>query len=422
MSEAPPPVKRDPYAALRIRDFSFYLGSRFTLTLAVQIQSVVAGFLVFNMTGDPLDLGYIGLAEAVPFIAISLFAGYLADIIRRKTIILWATGFLTLCALALAWLAYQPELMHRLGTGPIFGIVFCTGLARGFLGPVFPAFLSQLVPRSLYANAATWQSTTWQTAAIAGQSIGGLLAGFVGTDFAFAVSFGLVLLSFLFMTGVKNHPLPPREVEEKLSQKLTAGFRFVFRNQIMLSAFSLDLFAVFFGGAVAMIPAFTNVVFHLDKQAAGAALGFLRAAPGIGAILMGLFLAWFPPTRKAGRNLYIAVLGFGACIIGFALSQNLWLSFFLLLLSGAFDSISVVIRSTILQLMTPDHMRGRVSAVWGIFIGSSNEIGEFESGVAAHWLGIVPSVIFGGCMTMVVTIGVFFLAPKLRKINLERLD
>lgn len=410
----------DPYASLRIRDFSLFLSARFFLTLGVQIQSVVVGIQIYKLTGDAFALGQIGLAEAIPFLILSLFAGLVADVVRRKRIIVWATAFLLICSWALFAISINSNLLKELGTWPIYGIIFCTGIARGFLGPVFPAFLSQLVPRDLYANAATWQSNLWQTAAVAGPALGGILFGLGGAELAYGVCSSLITIALSIAFFITDHPLPPRQTREPLFQSLTSGFRFVFRNQIMLSAFSLDLFAVLFGGAVALIPVFADQVLHAGANA-DYVTGLLRAAPALGAILMGIVMAHYPPTRKAGRNLYIAVIGFGLCIIGFALSNQLWLSFSLLLLSGAFDNVSVVIRSTILQLLTPDDMRGRVSAVSGIFIGSSNEIGEFESGSAARLMGLRPSVVFGGCMTILVVLVVILTAPKLRKLNLNEL-
>lgn len=417
-------TKHDPYAALRIRDFSIYLSARFCLTLGVQIQSVVVGLQIYKLTpgstsDKALSLGYIGMAEAIPFILLALFTGHVADIVRRKIIMQFSTGFLLLCSWSLFYISSDKTLLASLGTLPIYGIIFCTGIARGFLGPVFPAFQAQLVPRALYANAATWNTNLWQTAAVLGPALGGLLMG-ISIEFSYGVSSSLMTASFLLMFLLTNHPVPLKDKKEKLKESLTAGIRFVFSNQIMLSALSLDLFAVLLGGAVAMIPIFAHDVLHLGANA-DMAVGFMRAAPAVGSILMGIGLAYFPTTRKAGRNLYIAVTGFGLCIIGFAFSTNIYLSLALLFLSGAFDMVSVVIRHTIMQLMTPDDMRGRVSAVNSIFIGSSNEIGEMESGLAARLMGLIPSVAFGGCMTVLVASGVMFLAPKLRRLNLDKM-
>jgi MFS family permease len=411
---------KDPFASLRIRDFSMYLLTRFFLTLGVQVQGTVVAIQIYKLTHDPFQIGMIGLAEAIPFIGLSFFAGYVADVVPRKKIILWAVSFLLLASWALWFISLDPVKLKSFGTWPIYGIIFCTGLSRGFLGPVFPAFLSQLVPRALYANATTWQANLWQTAAVTGPAMGGLLIGFFGIGTAYFTSASLIGAALVCMLWVQNHPLPPLEKKEPLLQKLSAGFRFVFSNQIMLSALSLDLFAVLFGGVTAMIPVFADQVLHAGKEA-DYITGILRAAPAAGAILMGILLAKFPPSRNAGRNLLIAVIGFGLCMIAFAFSKWVWLSFAILLCSGAFDQVSVVIRHTILQLMAPDEMRGRIAAVNGIFIGSSNEIGEFESGLAARSLGLRPSVVFGGCMTIGVVIATFFLAPKLRKLNLEKM-
>ncbi len=425
MAENPNSIRRDPYAALRIRDFSIYMAARFCLTLGVQIQAVVVGIQIYKLapggTADKaLAMGYVGLAEAIPFILLAIFAGHVADIIKRKRIIQFSTGFLMICSWLLFYVSSEKTLLASLGTYPIYGIIFCTGIARGFQGPVFPAYLSQLIPRNLYTNAATWNGNVWQTAAVLGPAIGGLLMGLISIEFSYGVSAALITMSFLLFIPLTNHSLPLKEKKEKLKESLTAGFRFVFKNQIMLSALSLDLFAVLLGGAVAMIPIFAHEVLHLGNKA-DMAVGFLRSAPAVGSILMGIALAHFPPTRKAGRNLYIAVTGFGLCIIGFAFSTNVFLSLFFLLLSGSFDMVSVIIRHTILQLATPDEMRGRVAAVNGIFIGSSNEIGEMESGATAKMMGLIPSVAFGGCMTVLVVSGIMFLAPKLRKLNLDKM-
>ncbi len=425
MNEEKHIIKKDPYAALRIRDFSIYLAARFCLTLGVQIQGVVVGLQIYNLaTGSTADkalrLGFIGLAEAIPFIILALFAGHVADIVARKRIMQFSIGFLLVCSWALFYITFDKTLLTSLGTLPIYGIIFCTGIARGFLGPAFPAFQSQLVPRKLYANASTWNTNLWQTAAVLGPALGGLLMGLISIEFSYGVCSSLITLSFFLLIPVFNHPVPIKEKKEKLKDSLTAGIRFVFSNQIMLSALSLDLFAVLLGGAVGMIPIFAHDVLHMGDKA-DMVVGFMRAAPAVGSIMMGIGLAYFPTTKKAGRNLYIAVTGFGICIIGFAFSTNIYLSLTLLFFSGAFDMISVVIRHTIMQLMTPDEMRGRVGAVNSIFIGSSNEIGEMESGLAARLMGLIPSVAFGGCMTVLVASGVMFLAPKLRALNLDKM-
>lgn len=418
-------LRQDPFAVLRIRDFSIFMLMRFFLILGVQIQVVIVGIQIYNLTpgstGEKaLAMGFIGLAEAIPFILIAIFAGHVADRINRKKIILFSIAFLLLASWTLFYISFNKIYLASLGTFPIYGIIFCTGIARGFLAPTLPAYQSQLIPRALYANAATWNGNIWQTASVVGPAIGGLLMGFGNISVAYAVSASLVTFSFLIILPITNVPVPKNEIKEKLSNSLTAGFRFVFKNQIMLSALSLDLFAVLLGGAVAMLPIFAHEVLNLGANA-DMAVGFMRAAPAVGSIIMGIFLAYYPPTKKAGRNLYIAVTGFGICMIAFALSTNIYLTLVILILSGSFDMVSIIIRTTIMQLTTPDNMRGRVAAVNGIFIGSSNEIGQMESGLAARLIGLIPSVIFGGCMTVLVVSGIMYVAPKLRKLNLDQI-
>jgi MFS family permease len=274
--------------------------------------------------------------------------------------------------------------------------------------------MPQLLPKELYANGATWSSNTWQTAAVAGPAIGGIVYGFTSLEVSFVLVVALMLTALFLFARVPITELPPRTERESIFDSIKSGLSFVFNKQVMLAAISLDLFAVLFGGAVALLPVFASDILHIGPQG----LGFLRAAPFVGSIVMGLFLAYNPPTIHAGRNLFLAVAGFGLATVGFAFSMNVILSFVMLFLTGAFDNISVVIRQTILQTMTPDNMRGRVSSVNQIFISSSNEIGAFESGLTAQLFGTVPSVVFGGCMTMVVVISTFFLAPKMRKLKL----
>lgn len=388
-----------PYAALIIPDFRLYISSRFCVTLAIQIQSVVVAWQVYEMTKDPLSLGLIGLAEAIPSISVSLYAGHIADIIQRKKIIL--TCLLTLLACSVALFLFTTRLGYDVlayGTYPIYTVIFVSGLARGFLTPALFSFMPQLVPRNLYSNAVTWNSTLWETATIGGLAFGGLLYGFFGITVAYAVDALLTLTGLFLMTSVAGKPLPPLTGEEGVAEKIKAGLRFVFHNKIILGAISLDLFAVLFGGAVALLPIFAEEILHVGPVG----LGVLRASPSIGALFMAFYITHHPMIKNTGKILLYCVAGFGVCMILFALSVNFWISLFILMASGAFDCVSVIIRSTLLQTLTPENMKGRVSAVNHIFIGSSNEIGMFESGVVARLMGTVPSVIFGGCMTLAV--------------------
>jgi MFS family permease len=386
-----------PYAALRIRDFRLYILSRFCVTLAIQIQSVVVAWQVYEITHDPLSLGLIGLAEAIPSIAVSLYAGHVADIMERKKIILLCVITLLMCSLCLLFFTLDAGTsILAIGVLPIYTVIFLSGISRGFLSPAQFSFMPQLVPRELYTNAITWNSTLWETATIAGLALGGLIYGFFGITAAYSVDALLVLAGLFLVSSVGNKPLPETTSEEGVAEKIKAGLRFVFHNKIILSAISLDLFAVLFGGAVALLPIFAEEILHVGPVG----LGVLRASPSIGALIMAFYMTHHPMTKNAGKILLYCVAGFGLCMIFFALSTNFWLSLFLLMVSGAFDCVSVIIRSTLLQTRTPENMKGRVSAVNHIFIGSSNEIGMFESGVMARLIGTVPSVVLGGCLTL----------------------
>jgi len=384
------------YAALRLRDFRTFISARFCVTLAVQIQAVVVGWQVYEMTHDPLSLGLIGLAEAIPSIAVSLYAGHVADVVPRRRIILLCITTLVLCSTALLWFTASPVVLPAYGVVPIYSVIFISGIARGFLTPALFAFMPQLVPRALYQNAVSWNSTLWEMASIGGPPIGGLVYGFFGITAAYAVDVLLMMGGLLLVLSVAARPMPAVTEEQSMTAKIKAGLSFVFRNKIILSAISLDLFAVLFGGAVALLPIFAAEILHVGKVG----LGFLRAAPGVGALLMAIYLTHHPIKKHMGKILLYAVAGFGVCMIAFAVSKNFWLSMGVLMMSGAFDCVSVIIRSTLLQTLTPENMKGRVSAVNNIFIGSSNEIGAFESGVAARALGVIPSVLFGGLMTL----------------------
>jgi MFS family permease len=405
----------DAYASLKINDFKWFVVARFLLTFAIQMQSVIVGWQIYEITHDALSLGLIGLSEALPFLSISLFAGHVADVVTRKKIILISNIVYLLSASALFLVSTRFHIvLVEHGVFPIYLIIFFTGLARGFMSPAQGAFVAQLVPRNLFGNASTWNSLAWQLAEVMGPATGGLIYGFSGIGNAYLVVIIMSSAGFLFFTKVQNKPLPVRTSRESFRQSLSAGLKFVFKEQIILSAITLDMFAVFFGGAVSVLPIFADRVLHIGAKG----LGFLRAAPAMGEIIMSVIQAHNPFFKNAGRNLLTCVFGFGISMILFALSTSFYFSLFVLFLSGLFDNVSVIIRATIIQLYTPDEMRGRVSAVNGIFIGSSNELGSFESGIAAKFLGLVPSVIFGGSMTLIVVTAIQTFAPKLRKLKL----
>jgi MFS family permease len=407
-------IPSGPYAALKISDFRLFISARFCVTLAIQIQAVVVAWQVYEITKDPLSLGLIGLAEAIPSVGVALYAGHIADSVQRKRIIVICLATLLLCSMAL--LSFTVDLGESLlsyGVTPIYTVIFISGIARGFLTPAIFSYMPQLVPREIYSNAITWNSTLWETATIGGPALGGFLYGFLGITAAYLTDVLLMFSGLVLAIGIVTKELPEKTEEQGVIEKIRSGLRFVFRNPIILGAISLDLFAVLFGGAVALLPIFADEILGVGKQG----LGVLRSAPSVGALLMAFYITHHPIMRNTGKILLSCVAGFGVCMILFALSTNFWLSLFLLMLSGMFDCISVIIRQTLLQTLTPENMKGRVSAVNHIFVGSSNEIGMFESGVAARLMGVVPSVIFGGCMTILVVGVTSWVAKSLRTLQ-----
>lgn len=402
-----------PYASLAIPDFRRLLLSHGALTLAREAQIVVVGWQVYALTRDPLTLGLIGLAEALPYIAVALYAGHVADRTERHRVAVIGTIAMVLSAIALLALTIVPGAIRADRLWPVYLIISLSATARSFMRPAVVALSAEVVPRELFANAIAWRTSSWHLAAVVGPATGGLLYGFAGATAAYiAVVVGMVASLLAILTVVhRTSPAPP-ENEMPLGDSLKLGLRFVWGEQVLLAAMTLDLFAVLFGGAVALLPAFAQL---LDAGPQG--LGMLRAAPAAGSILMGIVIAHRPPMRRAGPALLVCVAAFGVCMVLFALSRNFWLSFVLLFTSGVVDNVSVVIRSTLLQSRTPPHMLGRVSAVNQIFIGASNEIGAFESGLAARLLGVVPSVVLGGCMTLLVVAVTAWRSPVLRRLR-----
>lgn len=408
-------LKKDPYAPLRIPDFRLFISARFLVTLAVQIQGTVVAWQVYDLTHEPLALGYIGAAEVIPSVLVSLLgAGHVADIVQRKKIILSCVFVLLICSVALLLFTLHPENTIAIyGTLPIYSVIVLSGVARGFLTPALFSFMPQLVSRDLYPSAVTLNSTLWQIGLIAGPPIGGFIYGIYGITASYVADAALVSCGLLLLSFVGAKPLPAHDKTESMFERLSAGLKFVFENKLVLSAISLDLFAVLFGGAVAMLPFFADEILHIGPEG----LGILRAAPGIGAVAIAFYLLHFPLKKHAGKILLVAVAGFGLCMIAFALSTSFWLSLAILILSGAFDGVSVLIRGTLLQTLTPENMKGRVSAVNNIFIGSSNELGMVESGIAANAFGVVRSVVLGGCVTICVVLVTAWKATTLRKLQ-----
>jgi MFS family permease len=403
----------DSYAALRHREFRWFIVSMFAMVVSSQLQAVVVGWQVYRITHDPLSLGLIGLAEALPFIAIALPAGYLADRRNRRAISVAALFVLACCSITLYALSATPTLLARVGVVPVYVVIFVSGVARGILQPARQALSAEIIPRSMFQNAIAWRSSTWQIASVIGPAIGGLLYGFAGAQISYAVAALLMLAALAAFLMMRYTPVPRAMQNESMVAELLTGLRFVWSEHAILAALSLDLFSVFLGGAEALLPVFASEILKVGPQG----LGLLRAAPAAGAVTMGIFLAHRPPFRRAGRTMLLAVAVFALAIVGFGLSRSFFLSLGLLALSGMADNVSVVIRSTLIQLLTPSQMLGRVSAVNSIFIGSSNELGAFESGVAARLFGTVPAVVLGGSAALLVVGLTARLVPRLRNLG-----
>jgi MFS family permease len=407
------PPRHDPYATLRIFNFRWFIYSLLAMTIATQIQAVVVSWQIYELTRDPLSLGLIGLAEAVPFIGFALFAGHVADRARRLRVSLIALVVLLCCSLTLFGFTLHPGIIGPGRIWPIYAVIFCSGIARSFLQPARSALGAEVVPRELYPNAVTWRSSTWQFAEVVGPAIGGLVYGFGSARAAYGVDAGLMAAGLFSLARMRVVPKHSMAAAESFLDSLATGVRFVRGQPLVLGALTLDLFSVLFGGAVALLPVFAAEILHVGPQG----LGILRASPAVGAVVMSLVLAHRPPLQRAGRTLLSSVALFGLAMIGFGLSRDFLLSTALLALSGMADTVSVVVRSTLLQVMTPDHLLGRVAAVNAIFIGSSNELGAFESGTAARLIGTVPSVVLGGMATLLVVATTALKVPELRHLR-----
>lgn len=402
------------------KDFRFFIAARLSFTIAILMQSVVVGWQMYELTKDPLALGLVGLAEAIPAILTALISGTIVDSNDRKKVLLFAYVMMFISSVLL-FLASSDFFIEVISVKifVIYCVVFITGISRGFYMPAAQALLGQIVRKDLYAYAVSWNASVWQIGAITGPAIGGFVYGFFGVNITYGFIIGFIFLAILFLSSISKIDLPLNTVKGlSVFDKLTSGIKFVFNKKIVLGSMSLDLFAVLFGGATALLPIFASDILDVGPKG----LGILRAAPSVGAVIVSLYLTKRPPVKRTGEVLFACVAAFGVCMVVFALSSDFYLSVAALALSGGFDSISVIIRQTILQIYTPDEMKGRVAAVNSIFIGSSNEIGAFESGFAAKFLGVVPSVVFGGIMTIVVVISSLFIFPDLKKMELKNQD
>ena len=394
--------KQDAFAALRYRDFSIITVNQFCLTLAILIQEIIVAYSLYKITKDPLTLGLIGLAEAIPFISLSLWGGYIADKFNKQLIMKICLFFSFPLPLVLWGLFHLYGLnqisVHVLALG-IYAVIFCFGVIRGFYSPSATSLKPFLIPRELYTNGATWTTIGWQSGVILGPMLGGFMLAFLGRGTSLLSVSILLFICFCLIMLLKKRSFPAIE-HENMWSSLGEGFRFIWKTKIVLWAISLDLVSVLFGGVVALLPIFAEDILKVGPEG----LGYLRAAPSIGALFTMIALTRFPPTHHAWRNMLLAVAGFGIFTIIFAFSSHMWLSLFALAMTGACDSISVVVRQTILQIFPPENMRGRVAAVNGMFVSSSNELGAFESGLAAKYMGTLAATLFGGCMTLAVVI------------------
>jgi MFS family permease len=406
-------MPHDPYGSLRYPPFRWFIVSLFAMTLGSQTQAVVVGWQMYALTHDPLALGLIGLAEALPYIGLALFAGHIADAANRRLISIVALVALLACSAGLLVFTVTPGFLTRHGVWPVYAAIFASGVARSFLQPARQALGAELIPRELYVNAAAWRTSTWQTAAVAGPALGGLLYGFAGAAAAYTVIVALLAIAAITFARVAYTPRLLDAVPVTVGEGLRSGLRFVFSQPVLLGALTLDLFSVFLAGSEALLPVFASEILRVGPQG----LGILRAAPAAGAVAMSLYLAHRRPIERAGPAMLLSVVIFALCIIGFGLSRSFWLSLTLLGVSGMADNVSVVIRSTLLQLMTPPALLGRVSAVNAIFVGSSNELGAFESGVAARLLGTVTAVVVGGVASLGVVGIVAARVPQLRRLK-----
>lgn len=406
------PRPNDAYAALRVLEFRYWLAATAFATLASRALAVAIGYQIYELARDPLALGVLGLVQAIPAVGLSLFGGHIADRYNRRTIVLITRAISVLAALAFALISFNTSM---LGLTALYAVVFIAGVARGFADPAASAFEAQVVPRDLYLNATTWGGSVWEVTAIVGPALGGFVYAWFGVTHTYLFIAALYALAWLSMALIKAKPMPPVEEHESMWQSIAIGVRYVFQQQVLVGSMALDLFAVLFGGAVALLPVFASDILQVGPSG----LGLLIAAPSIGALLSMLWATRHPPLKNAGKILLGAVAGFGISIIVFALSKNFYLSLFALAASGMFDGISVVIRETILRLYSPEALRGRIAAVNWVFIGSSNEIGAFESGIVASWLGIVPSVWVGGLITLLVVGATASLLSQLRTLDLD---
>ena len=411
--------KKDPYAALRFKEFNVFLFMRFLLVFGWSMQFIVIEWQVYSITKDPLSLGIIGLAEIIPALGMALFAGHIVDQREKRNLLAICIAAFSLISFGLFWLT-SPEVTESWSTNAIlysiYGLVFFGGFLRSFFGPTIFSLVALIVPKKIYPNAATWNSSTWQMARVLGVAFAGFSIGWIGVHWSLCIVFGLVIFSLLVVFKIEKKPILNPNIGEPVMQSLKAGVKFVFKTKAILGALTLDMVSVLFGGAVALLAIFAQDILKVGPKG----FGILVAAPSVGAFITMLVTAYIPISKNAGMKLLVAIFGFGICIIVFGLSSTFWISVVALFFSGVTDGVSMVIRQTILQLKTPDNMRGRVSSVNSMFVGSSNELGAFESGVTAKLMGTVTAVVFGGTMTLLTVITTGIVSPSFRKLDLTK--
>lgn len=411
-----PVIKNDPFASVKLLEFRNLLTGRFIFIMGLRMMATLVGWWIYLLTNDPFAIGLIGLSEVVPAVSLALYAGHVIDQSEKKKLLLRGVTLYLVAAVVLVFISgsfIASHLSNHWIAICIYIVIFGTGIIRAFTGPVFSAMIAHIVPRDHLQNATTWSQGTWLSASVTGHAVGGLLIAGLGITGTLISVSSLVTLSFFVLIKIKKKPAINIKGVVRTWESVKEGLRFVFKTKELLGAISLDLFAVLFGGAVALIPIYARDILKVGPEG----FGFLNGAADLGSIVMVVILTLFPLAKKQGKKLLLAVAGFGICIIVFGISKLFVLSFAALLISGMLDAISVVVRGTITQLKTPDNMRGRVLSVTSMFVNSSNELGQFESGMMAKLLGTVPSVIFGGSMTLLVVFLTWFRAPKLRKME-----
>ncbi|CAL2088543.1 MFS transporter [Tenacibaculum sp. 190524A05c] len=409
--------KIDPYASLRYKEFNIFLLVRFLLIFAWSMQFIIIEWQVYSITKDPWSLGLIGAFEFLPAFSMALFAGHIVDQREKRNLLALCIGLFSLISFGLYFLT-NPDFVVNWSENSvlysIYALVFFGGFLRSFFGPTIFSLIALIVPKKLYPNAATWSSSTWQIASVLGPAFAGFTIYKIGVNLSLCIVFGLVILSFLMVFLIKKKPIMNPKKNEPVSKSLKEGISFVFKTKAILGAITLDMISVLFGGAIALLPVFAQDILEVGSKG----FGVLRAAPAVGAFLTMLITAYIPVSKNAGIKLLGAIFGFGICIIVFGLSKIFWVSLLALFFSGVTDGVSMVIRQTILQLKTPDHMRGRVASVNSMFVGSSNELGALESGITAKLMGTVTAVVFGGTMTLITVLTTGILNPTLRKLDL----